>query len=94
MEVLTSVVGNDAELEEVVAGMWTVASSTGESLGPLVGGLLSDVVPATPEVDCGAARCASTFPWSAFTYACLAGGLCAGLILGEVHRGRTVIHTG
>lgn len=58
--------------QSCVAGLYTTAYSLGEFIGPLIGGLLSDLVPHVKELLCKTSdygnECISAYPWASFAY--------------------------
>ena len=69
--------------------MWTTTWAAGQTLGPLLGGLLMDTLPAVPEIGCSAAMarhplpegiehrpCECAFPWTAVAWGSMGFALC------------------
>ena len=78
------------ETEDVVASVWTTVWAGGQTLGPLIGGLMMDTLPKTKELACiegsselrtvDASLCESAFAWSAALWGGL-GFLLAALLV-------------
>ena len=80
------------ETEDVVASVWTTVWAGGQTLGPLIGGLMMDTLPKTKELACiegssevrttDAFLCESAFAWSAALWGGLGFLLAALLMIG------------